>query len=140
MAIEEGKKEVAKEEAPIFTKAQHQKQLREQQEQHKQMERELNDYKKRITKGNELKRLQVEEIQLNINYYKAKREYLDLAPDIEKLDAEEAELLAAEQEKQRVAMEEMKAKMAKQKEENEKEKAPEIIIPKVGKPRSETEK
>ena len=132
MATEEGKKEVVKEEAPIFTKAQHQEQLRQQQEQRKQMEREFADYKKRLTKGNELKRLQVDEIVLNIQYHKAKKEYMELAPEIEKLEAEEAKLLAKENEKREKAMKEMKEKMEKQKKKDEKEKAPLIIVPKTG--------
>jgi len=132
---EEGKDPVVKEEAPIFTKAQHQEQLRKQAQQRKQMETELADYKKRLMKGNELKRLQVEEVQLNIDYFKAKREYMELGPEIEKHEAKEAKILAEEQKKQDDAMKELKEKMEKQKKEDEEKKAPLIIVPKTGTPR-----
>ena len=136
MTKQEVKESVVEAKAQIFTKAQHQEQLRKQAEQRKQMETELANYKKRLTKGNELKRMQVEEIQLNIDYYKAKKEYIDLGPEIEKLEAKEKALIAEDQKKQEKAMKEMKEKMEKEQKEQEKEKNKvDIIIPKVGKPR-----
>ena len=136
MTKKDGKDSAVEAKAPIFTKAQHNEQLRKQAEQRKQMETELANYKKRLQKGNELKAMQLQEIQLNIDYYKAKKEYMDLGPEIEELEAKEKALIAEDQKRQKKAMEEMKEKMEKDQKEQEKEKNKvDIIIPKVGKPR-----
>ena len=57
--------------------------------QRKRAAEELVDYKKRIRSSNELKKLQVEELELNIAYYKNKKEWMDLAPAMEELEAKE---------------------------------------------------
>jgi hypothetical protein len=133
MKKEEGKDSAVEAKAPIFTKAQHQEQMRKQAAQRKQMETELADYKKRLMKGNEMKRMQVEEIRLNIDYFKAKREYMELGPEIEKLEAKEQAQIAEDQAKHKKLMEEQEKKMKKEKEKQEKEKKKsDIVIATVG--------
>jgi len=91
----------------------------------------LSAYKKGLKENVELKRLQVEELELNIRYYDAKVKWRDMIPKVEELDAQEQ----AEAQK---AHKEREALIATQREEAEKaaaEKVPEIVIPKVGKPR-----
>lgn len=62
----------------------------------KQQAVNLAEYKKRLREGNDLKKLQVEELEFNIRYYKAKREWFDLREDMEKLESEEQAILAEE--------------------------------------------
>lgn len=91
----------------------------------------LSAYKKGLRENVELKRLQVEELELNIRYYDAKVKWRDMIPKVEELEAiEQAEAMKVRKERE--------ALIAAQREEAEKaagEKAPEIVIPKVGKPR-----
>lgn len=97
---------------------------------------QINAYKKRLREGNELKKLQVEELELNIRYYTAKRQWFDLRDKIEKLDKEEQEVLAQEQAKRAEMQRLHEEALEKKKEMKEKEeKAPDIVIPKQGKPR-----
>lgn len=111
-------------------------QLRREKIQRKQAEAELADYKKRMRSSNEMKQLQVEELELAVKYYHAKVAFRELQPKMDELDAkEEAERL----ELQKKQKEEYEAYIKKQKElEEAKEKEeskPDIIIPKTGKPR-----
>lgn len=110
--------------------------MREQKRIQKQVAVELADYKKRLAASNEVKRLQVEELELANRYYHAKVEFRSLQPKMEELDAiEEAE---AKEEKERQKKEyeayfkkQNELEQAKKKEESK----PDIIIPKIGKSR-----
>ena len=90
-------------------------------------------YKKVLREENDLRKLQVEELELNIRYYTAKREWLDLREKVNELDAEEQAIIQEERRKRAELIE-------KQKEEAEKavaadlakEEKPEIVIPKQG--------
>jgi hypothetical protein len=126
----EGPKVIDLKEAPVMTDAEIARQRKLQQ---KQAASELADYKKRIRASNELKQLQVDELRLNLEYYKYRKELKDLAPEMEEFEA----LMEAEQkefqERQRKEYEEYISQQKKK--EEEKEKKPEIIQPKIGKPR-----
>lgn len=126
--------EVKEQKTPVITKAQEAERIRQEKMMRKQAEMELNDYKKRLRAGNELKRLQVEELELNILYYHNKKEWLDLGPALEVLEKRERKIIADEREKEKKEREEFAKKMkeAKQKEEEEK---PKIVVPKMGKAR-----
>lgn len=90
-------------------------------------------YKKALREGNDLKKLQVEELELNNRFYHAKAEWMKNRPKLEELDAQEQAMIQEEQRKRRELIE-------KQREEAEKSvvgEKPEIVIPKVGKPREE---
>lgn len=80
----------------------------------KQAAMELADYKKRIKESVELKRLQVEELELNVRFYYASKEY--------------------EQVEQKIMEEEAKRKAEKQQKAKSK-----IEIPHVGEARTEEE-
>jgi hypothetical protein len=109
---------------PPMTKAQ---QERQEKINRKQAADDLADYVKRLRKSNEMKTLQVEELNLGIEYYKAKMEFRKLKPKMDELDAiEEAE--AKEQQK---AQKEAYEAHLKEQEENK----PKIVIPKTGKAR-----
>ena len=91
---------------------------------------ELAAYKKRLKESNELKSDQVKELELNIRYYEVKKQWMDLQPEVEALDAREQALIQKAREEQKAAME---ARAAAEK--GEATKKPEILIPEVGKPR-----
>lgn len=97
----------------------------------KQQAVQLSAYKKQLRENNELKKLQVEEIELNIRYYQARKNWKGMFKEVEEFEAQEK---AEYQEAQRKQAELIK----KQQEEAEKAVAaetPEIVIPKVGKAR-----
>jgi hypothetical protein len=115
-----------------LTQAEINKRQREEAATRKAAATELADYKKRLRASNDLKREQCEEIELNIRFYHAKKQWLEMQDKIEELEAKEQALIAEEKKKQKEFMEELKKKAeAKEKE----EKAPDIIVPKTGKPR-----
>lgn len=92
-------------------------------EEYKRMQKEaamqLADYKRRIRESVELKRLQVEELELNIKYYHVRQEHKKIQLLIQEEEARErAEMM------QKRAMDEKKAKL-------------EVV--KTGKPRTEEE-
>ncbi len=103
---------------------------------------DLASYKKRLREGNDLKKLQVEELELNIRYYEGKRHWFDLRGPMAELEAEEQKILAeerimraelqkqAEAEKPKITL---KPKAGKAK---ASAKKPEIIIPEQGKARA----
>ena len=106
---------------------------------------ELAEYKKRLRENVELKRLQVDELQLNIDYYKVKMEWRKLQPGIEAL--EEMELAEAQEMRQKsIDQNAMMMEKAKEKSSNESPllkddksstKTPkEIVIVEQGKPRA----
>ena len=86
-------------------------------------------YKKELREENDLRKLQVEELELNIRYYNAKRTWLDLREKVNELDAEEQALIQEERRKRAELIE----KQRKEAEEAvAKEEKPEIVIPKQG--------
>lgn len=101
----------------------------------KRMQREaasqLSAYKKRLKESVDLKQLQVEEIELNIRYYNAKKMWLDLQPEVEKLEAREKAEIAKTQAELEKQMKENEEKVKKS------EEKPTITIAKQGKAREE---
>jgi len=86
---------------------------------------QLADYKKRLREAVEMKKMQFEELDYNIKYYKAKLEYKELAPKIAELEAlEQAEI--AEMNERAKAEATTKEK---------KSEAKTIILPTSGEPR-----
>jgi hypothetical protein len=99
----------------------------------KQQATDMSAYKKRLREGNDLKKLQVEELELNVRYFNAKKLWLAAQPELDEIEAQEQAAIQEEQRKRRELIE-------KQKEEAEKsvgakEKTPEIVVPKQGKAR-----
>jgi len=86
----------------------------------KQAAVDLADYKRRLRDSVELKRLQVEELELNIRFYHVRQEYKKVEVLIHEEEAKE------------------KAEMQKFKEEQEKKKA-KLQVVKAGKPRTTDE-
>lgn len=118
---------------PNLTKAQQQAMHREAELQRKNEARNRAEYRKELISNNELKAEQVKEIELNIAYYKAKKEWFDLIPEIEALEAKEKALMQKEKEEYQAKV---KAQMELQKKQQEEaEKKPDIVVLKVGKPR-----
>lgn len=92
----------------------------------------LANYKKGLRENVDLKRLQVEELELNIRYYDAKVKWREMIPKVEELEAiEQAE--AMKMRKEREAL--IKAQQDEALKKAADEKTPELVIPKVGKPR-----
>ena len=120
----------------VITKAQHQQKenqrIRFETQRRQAATKELAYYKKRVSDANSLKSIQVEELELNIRYYKAKKEWFDLLPKVEELDALE-QAMQQKQEAERAAHQETMKKAAE--EEPVTNEQPEIVVPKVGKPR-----
>jgi len=115
------------------TKAQMQEQYRQQEQERKVAAKNRAEYRKELISNNELKQQQVTEIQLNILYYKAKKEWFELMPEIEALEAREKAEIQKEREEQQARVKEM---MELQKKKDEEENAkPKIVVPKIGKPR-----
>jgi predicted RNase H-like nuclease (RuvC/YqgF family) len=117
-------------------------QAKAEKEFRKRQAMDLADYKKRLREGNDLKKLQVEELELNIRYYHAKREWFDLREKLEQLDNEEQEVLAQEAAKRKQEVENLRKEAAKKKKEVAKkipapeQEKPKIIIPEQGQPRA----
>lgn len=100
---------------------------------------QLASYKKKLRENNEVKRLQVEELELNLKFYEYKRKWLDIQDDILKLEKDEDAHIKKQQEEARKEREKLikkmeEAKKGTVKEEPQAEK-PEIVLPKQGKPR-----
>jgi len=119
-------------EKPRFTKAQEQAMYRQQEAQRKIEQTNRANYKKELISSNELKSEQLREIRLNIDYYKAKKEWMDLIPEIEILEAKEKAMIQKEREEQQKKLNKI---IEDQKKEKEKLVTPEIILPKIGVPR-----
>ena len=86
-------------------------------------------YKKGLREGNDLKKLQVEELELNIRYYENKRKWLDLREKVNELDAEEKAIIQEEERRYKELIEKEKEEALKAAAAEEK---PEIVIPKQG--------
>lgn len=98
---------------------------KEMMEIRKKAQADLIHYKKRLKESNDLKELQVRELELNIAYYKNKKEWLDLQGEVEKLEKREMEAIRNERERMR-----REAEAQTKSDESKK-----IIISKMGKPR-----
>lgn len=116
---------------PELTEAQQAQQARVMR---KRAADELVDYKKRIRLSNELKKLQVEELQLNIAYYNNKKEWMDLSPAMEALEAKEKAIQEKAMEDRRKEFE-AEQKALKKLGDDEPE-TPKLISVGGGKPRS----
>ena len=99
----------------------------------KQEATRLSSYKKNLVSGNALKRLQVEELELNVRYFNAKKLWMAAQPELQEIEAQEQAVIQEEQRKRRELIEKEKEKAEKSV--GVKEKTPEIVIPKVGKSR-----
>ena len=88
---------------------------------------ELAEYKRRLKDSVELKRLQVEEVELNLRYFEAKKAWKIANEEIMKLEAEEQ---AEEQRLEELRKKEMEEKLPAK---------PKIIGVEKGKPRTEEE-
>ena len=97
---------------------------------------ELASYRKRLKEGVELKRLQVEELELDIRYYDAKRKWLDLQPQVDELEAEEqAKMQEARRKQDELIAKQREEAMKAMEEKEEKKKKVELTTVKHGKPR-----
>ena len=96
----------------------------------KQQAMQLSNYKRELASNVEIKRLQVEELELNVKYYHAKMAWRELQSKVEELEAKEKAEIAEMREKRQKEMEELRK-------EKEAEKKPEKKIEVVtqGKPR-----
>lgn len=89
----------------------------------------MSAYKKDLRDNNEMKKLQVEEIELNIRYYEARKKWKEMYPEVQEFEAlEQAEYKEAKRKQDELikAQEEEALKAAGK---------PDIVIPKVGKAR-----
>ncbi len=93
-------------------------------------------YKKNLREGNDLKKLQVEELELNVRYYEYKRKWLDLRPAVNALDAEERAIMQEEERKRTEFIKKQEAETAKRME----SERPEIKIPEADKVDEKEEK
>ncbi len=122
-----------------------QKQQREEKQRKLAEQKQYSDYKKRLRDNVEIKRLQVEELELNTRFYMAKEAWLEMQKRIPEIEAKEAKHIAEEEEKAKKQREEMikameekkKAaeKEAKKNQKQEKQEKPDILIAKQGKAR-----
>ena len=91
---------------------------------------ELSAYRKDLRANVELKRLQVEELELNIRFYESKVKWLELAPKLEEIEAQEQAILKEKS----LQMEALQKKM-KETEAAHADKPPKIVVPKQGEAR-----
>jgi len=97
----------------------------------KQEVQRLAQYKKNLRDGNDLKKLQVEELELNVRYFNAKKLWMEAQPQLDEIEAKEQAIRQKEAEDRRKLIEEQREKAEKA----VADEKPEIVIPKVGKPR-----
>jgi hypothetical protein len=90
-------------------------------------------YKKNLREGNDLKKLQVEELELNVRYFNAKKLWMAAQPELEEMEAKEQAIM----QKERADREKLIKEQQEKAEKKAAEKKPEIVIPKVGKSREE---
>jgi hypothetical protein len=83
-------------------------------------------YKKQLREGNDLKKLQVEELELNNRYFHAKKEWMEVQPELQEIEAREQAIL----QKERSDREKLINEQRKEAEKKAAEKKPEIVIPK----------
>ena len=83
-------------------------------------------YKKRLREGNELKRLQVEELQLNNMYFEQKKLWTKIQPELQEMEAkEQAQIQKQHADREKLIKEQKEAALAKKKEDAD------IVIPKL---------
>jgi hypothetical protein len=99
----------------------------------KQEATRLSAYKKNLREGNDLKKLQVEELELNNRYFHAKKEWMEVQPELQEIEAKEQAIM----QKERADREKLIKEQQEKAEKSVAEKKPEIVIPKVGKAREE---
>ena len=88
-------------------------------------------YKKNLREGNDLKKLQVEELELNVRYFNAKKLWMAAQPELEEIEAQEQAIMQKERaDRERLIKEQEEAALKKAADEK-----PDIVIPKVGKSR-----
>jgi len=88
-------------------------------------------YKKNLREGNDLKKLQVEELELNVRYFNAKKLWMAAQPELMEIEAQEQALVQKERaDRQKLIKEQEEAALKKAADEK-----PDIVIPKVGKSR-----
>jgi hypothetical protein len=97
----------------------------------KQEATRLAGYKKSLREGNDLKKLQVEELELNVRYFNAKKLWMAAQPELEEIEAQEQAIL----QKERADREKLINEQREKAEKSVAEKKPKIVIPKVGKSR-----
>jgi hypothetical protein len=97
----------------------------------KQEANRLAAYKKNLVSGNALKKLQVEELELNVRYFNAKKLWMAAQPELEEIEAQEQAIL----QKERADREKLINEQREKAEKSVAEKKPKIVIPKVGKSR-----
>jgi hypothetical protein len=87
-------------------------------------------YKKGLREGNDLKKLQVEELELNVRYFNAKKLWMAAQPELQEIEAQEQAIMQEEKRRRAELIE-------KQREEAERAavKPEKLVIPKVGKVR-----
>lgn len=91
-------------------------------------------YKKNLRDGNELKKLQVEELELNVRYFNAKKAWMEAQPELQEMEAKEQAIRQKETDDRNKLLKEQEVAAVKVKKAEAKMKA-DIVIPKVGKPR-----
>lgn len=123
-------------------------QLKQKEEKHRKAQeaRALSEYKKNLRENVEVKRLQVEELELNVRFYHAKKAWIEIQDEIPKIEEAEAQMIAKakkeEYERQqkikqmvKEAEEKEKADKEKEKPKAEKKEKPKITPVKQGQPR-----
>ena len=97
----------------------------------KQEATRIANYKKNLREGNDLKRLQVDELELNVRYFNAKKAWMAAQPELEKIDAQEQAMIQEEHRRRRELIEKQKEEAL----EATAKKPAEIIVPEQGKAR-----
>ena len=100
----------------------------------KQESTRLSAYKKNLREGNDLKKLQVEELELNVRYFNAKKLWMAAQPELQEIEAQEQAIVQKERADREKLIKEQREKAEKKVAAEEK---PEIVIPKVGKSRED---
>ena len=96
---------------------------------HRQEATKLAAYKKGLREGNDLKKLQVEELELNVRYFNAKKLWMAAQPELMEIEAQE-QAIAQKQRAEQQALIKEQEEIALKKAADE---VPEIVIPKIGK-------
>lgn len=103
-----------------------QKKLREEKDKRVQDAKAFADYKKRLKENVEVKRLQAEELELNVRFYEAKEAWIEMQGRISQIEEKEAQLIAREQEEARKRRDEMIKTVEEQKKAEEAAKDEEV--------------
>jgi len=71
-----------------LTKRQEQDRFRQHEAQRKEAKKNLEDYKKRLIEGNDLKRLQIAEMELSVAYHLAQAALTEMIPKMDQINKE----------------------------------------------------